>query len=70
MATARLLRHKVYAQGLADVDVIGPAPGVPARLRGRYRWHLTLRGRDLHQLLEGVDFPPGCTVDVDPVDLL
>ncbi|MEK7814539.1 MAG: primosomal protein N', partial [Chloroflexota bacterium] len=70
MATARLLRHKVYAQGLADVDVIGPAPGVPARLRGRYRWHLTLRGRDLHHLLEGVDFPPGCTVDVDPAHLL
>jgi len=70
MVMARQLRHKVYAQGLADVEVIGPAPGVPARLRGRYRWHLTLRGRDLHNFLEGVDFPPDCTVDVDPVHLL
>ena len=69
-ATERLLRQKVYAQGLTDVDIIGPAPGIPSRLRGRYRWHLILRGRELHRLLEGVDFPPGCTVDVDPVHVL
>jgi primosomal protein N' (replication factor Y) len=70
MAMGRMLRQKVYAQGLVDVGLIGPAPGIPSRLRGRYRWHLILRGRDLHRLLEGVDVPPGCTVDVDPVHVL
>ena len=70
IATTRLLRQRVYAQGLTDVTVIGPAPGLPARLRGRYRWHLVLRGRGLHRLLQGVDLPSGSIVDVDPVHLV
>jgi primosomal protein N' (replication factor Y) len=67
---ARTLRQKVHAQGLADVTVVGPAPGVPSRLRGRHRWHLLLRGRNLHRFLEGVSLPPACTVDVDPAHVL
>ncbi|MCH7606567.1 MAG: primosomal protein N', partial [Chloroflexi bacterium] len=67
---ARQLRQKAYAQGLTDIEVVGPAPGVPSRLRGRYRWHVVLRGADLHRFLEGVSFPPGSTVDVDPVHVL
>jgi len=65
-ALARLFRQKVAAQGLGDVEVIGPAPGVPERVRGHYRWHVLLRGRNLHRFMEGVRFPPVCTVNVDP----
>ena len=68
--TARMLREKAYSEGLTDVELIGPAPGLPARLRGRYRWHLALRGRNLHRFLEGVTFPPGSIVDVDPAHVL
>jgi len=68
--TSRMLASRAEAQGLTDVEVIGPAPGVPSRIRGRYRWHLTLRGRRLLRFLEGVEFPSGCTVDVDPVHVL
>ncbi|PKB63766.1 MAG: primosomal protein N' [SAR202 cluster bacterium Io17-Chloro-G2] len=67
---ARQLRQEAYAQGLTDVQVIGPAPGIPARLRGKHRWHLLIRGRNLHRFLEGAQFPPGCTVDIDPVHVL
>lgn len=70
VAVARLLQQKAYAQGLTDVEVVGPAPGIPSRLRGRYRWHVVLRGPGLHSFLEGVSFPPGSTVDVDPVHVL
>ncbi len=70
VATARRLRHRVYAEGLTDVEVVGPAPGVPARLRGRYRWHLLLRGRNLHRFLEGVDIPRDATIDIDPAHVL
>ena len=69
-AMARELRQRVYAQGLTDVDVVGPAPGIPSRLRGRYRWHLVVRGRDLHRFLEDLSFPRGCTVDVDPAHVM
>jgi primosomal protein N' (replication factor Y) len=68
--TARLLRERVSTQGLTDVEVIGPAPGVPQRVRGHYRWHVTLRGRNLHRFLEGLQFPANCTVDIDPAHVL
>ena len=66
----RVLRRRANSLGLPDVEVIGPAPAFPARVRGRYRWHLVLRGRDLHPILERVGLPQGWTVDVDPVSVL
>ncbi len=70
VTTARELRRRVEAQGLTDVEVIGPAPGIPSRLRGRHRWHLVLRGRNLQRFLEDTPIPRGCTVDVDPAHVL
>ena len=71
MAVARLFRERIRSQGLTDVRVIGPAPGIPPRIRGRYRWHVLLRGRNLHRFLEDVDLPTrDVTIDVDPLDLL
>ncbi len=67
---ARLLREKAHSEGLTEVELIGPAPGLPSRLRGRYRWHVVLRGRNLRRFLEGVTFPPGSIVDVDPAHVL
>ncbi|MBI4200242.1 MAG: primosomal protein N' [Chloroflexi bacterium] len=66
----RTLRHERRAWGLADVDVLGPAPACPARLRGRYRWQLLLRGHDPRLLLDKVRLPQGWVVDVDPVTLV
>ena len=71
ITAARLLREKIRSQGLTDAVVIGPAPGFPPRVRGRYRWNVLLRGRNLHRLLDGVDLPiREVTIDVDPVELL
>ena len=65
-AIADELKRRAAAQGRTDIEVNGPAPGLPPRLRGRHRWRLLLRGRGLAEFLEGVDFPAGCTVDIDP----
>ena len=68
---ARLMRERIRSQGLTDVSILGPAPGIPPRVRGRYRWNLLVRGRNLHRFLEGLDLPTrDVTIDVDPVDLL
>jgi primosomal protein N' (replication factor Y) (superfamily II helicase) len=60
------------------VDFLGPAPQPLSRLKGKYRWHLTLRGPEhkrlqelsgqalAHETTRGVRL----TVDVDPVSLL
>ena len=66
----RRLRHSADSLGLTDVQVIGPAPAFPQRVRGRFRWHLILRGRNLHASLEGMAVPQGWTLDVDPVSVL
>ena len=71
MAAARSMREQIRSQGLTDVNIVGPAPGVPPRIRGRYRWTLLLRGRNLHRFLDRVDLPArNVTIDVDPLELL
>lgn len=49
------------------VDILGPAPAYPARIRGKYRWQLLLRGSKPEELLHSRNLPPGWMVDVDPL---
>ena len=67
LATA--IRRAQSASDLADIEVLGPTPPYPSRLRGRYRWHIVLRGRDPRALLDLIEVPREWTVDVDPVAL-
>ena len=66
----RLLRHQAYVRGMADVEVVGPAPAYPPRVRGRYRWHVIVRAPDPSGFLAEVAYPRGWTWDVDPVSVL
>jgi primosomal protein N' (replication factor Y) len=60
------------------VEVLGPAPAPLSRLRGRFRWHVLVRGpqgevqRVVREALERAgDLGPGAlAVDVDPVSLM
>ncbi len=64
---ARLLRTEIRSRGMMNTRVIGPAPAPWERLRGRYRWQITIIADDPTELLETVALPPGWTVDVDPM---
>jgi primosomal protein N' (replication factor Y) len=66
----RILENKIARLGLPELDLIGPAPAFLSRIRGQYRWHLIVRGKDPHTLLEGLELGRGWRVDVDPVSLL
>ncbi len=70
---AFLLREQVDAWierlGLADTDVVGPAPALMERVRNQYRWQMIVRGPDLHPLLRVLN-TPGWAVDIDPVSTL
>jgi len=63
-----LLRHQ-RAIGDTESAVIGPAPGYPARLRGKYRWHVVLRSPDPAGFLSQVELTAGWVVDIDPVSV-
>jgi primosomal protein N' (replication factor Y) len=66
----RLLNQEIGSRGIADIELIGPAPAFIHRLRGRFRWQLILRGWDLPQFLSDVPFPQGWAVDIDPLGLV
>ena len=67
---ARALLQRIAAEGIAGVELVGPAPAYPARLRGRYRWHIVVRGQGPRVVLEGIELPQGWTWDIDPVSVL
>jgi primosomal protein N' (replication factor Y) len=67
---AAALRRECDVRGIPNLDVLGPAPALVPRVRGRYRWQITLRGGDPAELLGELPFPLGWTVDIDPVSLL
>jgi primosomal protein N' (replication factor Y) len=57
-------------KGLTDISVIGPAPAFLKRLRGRFRWHIIVRGTDPGVFLAPVTFGQGWVVDIDPVGIV
>jgi len=54
-------------RGLTDLSLLGPVPAFAAKVRGKYRWQLILRGSNPTRILEEVTLPRGWIVDVDPV---
>jgi len=80
-AATQLAEHARELAGERDVTVLGPAPQALARLRGRHRWHVLLKGasggtlREIAaSVLAGPDRPGprGVRViaDVDPIEVL
>ena len=70
---ARSVRTRIdqhLANGTAsDVEVAGPSPSFPARLAGRYRWQILLKGINPARVLDDAPLGPGWMVDVDPVEM-
>lgn len=66
---ADIIKHKATASGLESVQLLGPSPSFPARVRGVHRWHILLKGNQPAELLDQIQLPHGWTVDVDPVSV-
>jgi primosomal protein N' (replication factor Y) (superfamily II helicase) len=67
---SHFLRRRIGDLRLPNTDVLSCAPCFVAKLRGRFRWQVVLRGPNPSAALAGVHLPPGWVVDVDPVSLL
>ncbi len=69
---AAQLQQEIRRHSLAGLGLAGPAPCFIARLRGRYRWQIIVRGRsgDASAVVRGLTLPLGWQVDVDPQSLL
>ncbi len=67
VALVQCLQEAIDREQIA-VELLGPAPAFPERVRGLYRWHVMVRGQGIQSLL--IHVPPGWTIDVDPVSVL
>ena len=65
----RQLEADMAYKGIVDIQILGPAPAFIARLRGRHRWQITLRGNQPARLFEKTVLPRDWTIDVAPVGL-
>ncbi len=63
---AHELSRRVVA---SDLRITGPSPAFIRRLRGHYRWQVTLRGPQPTEVLADLELPRGWVVDVDPVSV-
>ena len=63
------IRGRIQKYRANSTDVIGPAPCFFSRTRGKYRWHVILRGPDPAELAN-ITLPNGWRLEVDPLSLL
>lgn len=64
------LRRTAREWDMRGVDVIGPAPTYPPRIRNAWRWQMLVRAAEPRVLLDKVSVPPSWRVDVDPVNIV
>ena len=64
------LRRTVREWDMQSVDVIGPAPTYPPRIRNAWRWQLLIRAPEPRLLLGKLSIPSAWRVDVDPVNIV
>ncbi len=69
-AAAQDFALRLRQAGVAETELIGPAPAFFARLRGRSRWHILVRCADPRVLLSHITVPPGWSVELDPDEVL
>ena len=66
--TGRFERRR-QVSGLSDVQVIGPTPAFPFRVRDMFRWQIVLKGSKPEAVLDEEPVGQGWSVDIDPVSL-
>jgi len=65
-AVQELARLSGTLEGGEGLDVLGPSPAFLHRLRGQYRWQLTLRGTAIERAFPHLPRGRGWSIDVDP----
>ncbi|TMF86899.1 MAG: primosomal protein N' [Chloroflexi bacterium] len=64
---AEQLASGLVREGIDEVKMLGPAPAFIHKLRGEYRWQVTLKGQRLERARMLQPRGKGWSIDVDPV---
>lgn len=68
-AVAERMNLRRTVSGLTDVQVIGPTPGFPLRVRDMFRWQIVLKGAQPERMLDEEPLGKEWTIDIDPASL-
>ncbi len=63
----QLIVGEIDRKAIPGLRLVGPTPSLVPRVSGNYRWQMLLIGADLSDFLEGITFPRGWALDMDPV---
>ena len=66
---AREISNQINILGLADVSIVGPSQAFPPKSRGRYRWHIILKGNEPRVAIKNLRMGQGWIIDVDPTSV-
>jgi len=74
----RLIAQRLNKQNVGQVDIIGPAESPLAKIRGRYRWQMMIKGQDinlLHKIARNIigknqSKQVRITADIDPENFM
>jgi primosomal protein N' (replication factor Y) len=64
---AQWMASGILREGLTEVKLLGPSPAFILKLRGSYRWQITLKGKNLSHAAHLAPRGRGWSYDVDPV---
>jgi primosomal protein N' (replication factor Y) len=64
---AETLAAALLREGIDGIKLLGPSPAFIHRLRGDYRWQITLKGHALERVRPLLPAGRGWSFDVDPV---
>ncbi|MDQ6921746.1 MAG: hypothetical protein M3170_09130, partial [Candidatus Dormibacteraeota bacterium] len=64
---AEALATALLRDGIEGIKLLGPSPAFIHRLRGDYRWQLTLKGHTLERVRPLLPAGRGWSFDVDPM---
>jgi primosomal protein N' (replication factor Y) len=65
----KMLTEERDRRGIAGLRFIGPVPAFIPRVRGHFRWQITVIGHNLAGFLSGLDLPGNLIIDIDPVSM-
>jgi len=65
---AETIATGLLKEGIGGIRVMGPSPAFIHRLRGEYRWQVTLKGQGLERARHLMPRGKGWSVDIDPLD--
>ena len=67
---ADFIRIERDKAGFSNIEILGPTPGYPSRMRGKFRWNIVLKGSELQNFFSTIEISQGWVVDVDPVSII